>query len=48
MERIGDDGTVYFTQTAREAVTAIDPGLAEPLEIGDLPARAERLDAALR
>jgi hypothetical protein len=48
VERIDDDGTVHFTETVREAVAAIDPGLAEPLEIGDLEARADRLDAALR
>lgn len=48
VERIDDDGTVHFTETVREAVAAVDPGLAEPLEIGDLEARADRLDAALR
>jgi hypothetical protein len=48
VERIDDDGTVHFTETVREAVAAIDPGLAEPLEIGDLEARADRLDTALR
>jgi hypothetical protein len=48
VERIDDDGTVHFTESAREAVAAIDPGLAEPLEIGGLAARADQLDAALR
>ena len=48
VERIDDDGTVHFTEAVREAVAGLDPGLAEPLEIGDLEARADRLDAALR
>jgi hypothetical protein len=48
VEKIDDDGTVHFTEAAREAVAAVDPALAEPLEIGDLEARAARLDAALR
>ncbi len=48
VERIDDDGTVHFTAAAREAVAAVDPALAEPLEIGDLEARAAQLDAALR
>jgi hypothetical protein len=48
VERIDEDGTVHFTEAAREAVAAIDPGLAEPLEIGSLEARADQLDAALR
>lgn len=47
VERIGPDGTVHFTAACREAVAALDPGLAEPLPIGDLQARADRLDAAL-
>ena len=48
VERIDDDGTVHFTEAVRAAVAAVDPGLAEPLEIGDLEARADRLDTALR
>jgi hypothetical protein len=48
VEKIDDDGTVHFTEAAREAVAAVDPALAEPLEIGDLEARAAQLDAALR
>jgi hypothetical protein len=47
VERIGDDGTVYFTDACREAVADVDPGLAGPLEIGDLEERAARLDAAV-
>jgi hypothetical protein len=48
VEKIDDDGTVHFTAAAREAVATVDPALAEPLEIGDLEARAAQLDAALR
>jgi hypothetical protein len=48
VEKIDDDGTIHFTEAAREAVATIDPALAEPLEIGDLEARAAKLDAALR
>jgi hypothetical protein len=48
VDHIDDAGTVHFTETVREAVAAIDPGLAEPLEIADLEARADLLDAALR
>ena len=47
VERIDDDGTVHFTESCREAIAAIDPSLADPLEIGDLEARAVQLDAAL-
>jgi hypothetical protein len=47
VEKIDADGTVHFTAAAREAVAAIDPGLAEPLEISDLQARADELDVAL-
>jgi hypothetical protein len=47
VEKIDPDGTVHFTEAAREAVAAINPGLAEPLEIGDLEARADQLDVAL-
>ncbi|HEY0719442.1 MAG TPA: KR domain-containing protein [Streptosporangiaceae bacterium] len=48
VERIDEDGTVHFTEAARETVAAIDPGLADPLEISALAARADQLDAALR
>ncbi len=47
VERVDHDGTVYFTAACREAVAAVDPGLADPLPISDLGARAARLDAAL-
>jgi hypothetical protein len=47
VERIDDDGTVYFTAACREAIATLDPGLADPLPVGDLDARAARLDAAL-
>jgi len=45
--RIDGDGTVNFTAACRDAVAALDPGLAEPLSPGDLAARAALLDAAL-
>ena len=45
--RIDEDGTVHFTAACRDAVAALDPGLADPLPLGDLAARAARLDAAL-
>jgi hypothetical protein len=48
VERIDDDGTVHFTEAARAAVAHVDPTLADPLEIGALEPRAEKLDAALR
>jgi hypothetical protein len=38
---------VYFTAACREAVATLDPGLADPLPVGDLDTRAARLDAAL-
>jgi hypothetical protein len=47
IERIDDDGTVHFTAASRDAVAGIGPGLAEPLAIDDLQARATALDAAL-
>ena len=47
VERIDDDGTVHFTAACRAAVATLDPGLAEPLPVGDLEGRAARLDAAL-
>jgi streptogramin lyase len=47
VERIDDDGTVHFTAACRHAVAALDPGLADPLPVDDLEARAARLDAAL-
>jgi hypothetical protein len=47
IERIDDDGTVHFTAAGRDAIASIDPGLAEPLAMDDLQARAAALDAAL-
>jgi len=47
IERIDDDGTVHFTAASRDAVAGIGAGLAEPLAIDDLQARATALDAAL-
>ena len=47
VERIDDDGTVHFTTACREAVAAFAPDLAEPLAVGDLLARASRLDEVL-
>ncbi len=47
VERVDHGGTVYFTAACREAVAAVDPGLADPLPVSDLGARAARLDAAL-
>ncbi len=47
VERIDPDGTVHFTAACQKAVAGIDPGLAEPLPLSDLQARADRLDAAL-
>ena len=47
VQRIDDDGTVHFTAACREAVVTLDPGLADPLPVSDLDARAARLDAAL-
>jgi hypothetical protein len=45
--RIDDDGKVHFTTAARDAVADIGPGLAGPLAIDDLEARAAALDAVL-
>jgi hypothetical protein len=47
IERIDDDGTVHFTAASRDAIASIDPGLAEPLAIDDLQARAAALDGAV-
>lgn len=44
---IDAEGTVHFTEEARQAVAALDPGLAEPLRPDDAPARLRRLRAAL-
>lgn len=47
IERIDPDGTVHFTEAARAAVADIAPDLAEPLAVGDIEARAARLDEVL-
>ena len=47
VERIDGDGTVHFTAACREAVADFAPDLAEPLAIGELAARAARLDEVL-
>ena len=43
IDRVDDDGTVHFTDEAREAVAAVAPDLAEPLAIADIDRRAARL-----
>jgi hypothetical protein len=47
IERIDDDGTVHFTDACRLAVADLEPELAAPLALGDVPARAALLDAVL-
>jgi hypothetical protein len=47
VERIDEDGTVYFTAACQDAVASLDPHLAAPLPVSDLQSRAARLDAAL-
>ena len=47
VERIDDDGTVYFTDACKAAVADLAPELAAPLAIGDLAARAALLDSIL-
>jgi hypothetical protein len=47
VERIGDDGTVHFTDACKAAVADLAPELAAPLAIGDLTARASLLDSIL-
>ncbi|RRR98243.1 saccharopine dehydrogenase NADP-binding domain-containing protein [Glycomyces terrestris] len=47
VERIDPDGTVHFTDAAREAVAGLAPDLAEPLPLGDMDARAALLDEVL-
>jgi hypothetical protein len=47
IERIDEDGTVHFTEGCRVAVADLEPELAAPLAIGDVPARAALLDAVL-
>ena len=47
IDHVDEDGTVHFTAASRRAVASFDAGLAEPLAIDDLEARAAMLDAAL-
>lgn len=47
IESIDSDGTVHMTQAAREAVDGIEPGLGEPLRVGDLSERVALLDRFL-
>ncbi|GAA2271929.1 hypothetical protein GCM10009853_027060 [Glycomyces scopariae] len=47
VERVDADGTVHFTDAAREAVAKVAPDLAEPLALDDMDARAARLDEVL-
>jgi hypothetical protein len=47
IERIDDDGTVHFTDACKAAVADLEPELAAPLAIGDLPGRAALLDSIL-
>ena len=42
------DGTVHFTAAAQAAVAELDPVLAEPLRLADLPIRARRLQKLVR
>lgn len=43
VERIDEDGTVHFTDTARAALEPFDPALVEPLDPTRLGERLERL-----
>nr|BFF25567.1 hypothetical protein GCM10025732_35320 [Glycomyces mayteni] len=47
VERIDPDGTVHFTDAAREAVADVAPDLAEPLALADMEARGALLDEVL-
>ena len=47
IERIDEDGTVHFTEACRRAVADLEPELAAPLVIGDVPTRAALLDSVL-
>ncbi|MEU6249620.1 KR domain-containing protein [Glycomyces sp. NPDC047010] len=47
VERIDPDGTVHFTDAAREAVADLAPDLAEPLPLADMDARGALLDEVL-
>jgi hypothetical protein len=47
VEKVDDSGTLFFTEAARDAVSAIDPGLCEPIAPEHAFARLQRLRAVL-
>jgi hypothetical protein len=47
VDSIGADGTVTFTERAREAVATVAPWLTEPLHPDEAPERADRIRALL-
>ena len=48
IEEIAEDGTVSFTNTAKSAVAALDPALAEPLSPDDVAERYQLLARHLK
>jgi hypothetical protein len=48
IERVGEDGTVYFTEAARQAAAEVNPKLGEPLSPGDAMARFRLLARCLK
>lgn len=48
IENVAEDGTVHFTEAARQAAAEVDPKLAEPLSPGDATARFELLAHCLK
>jgi hypothetical protein len=47
VERIDEDGTVHFTDACKAAVAELEPELAAPLRLEDVPERAALLDRIL-
>lgn len=47
IDHIGDDGTLFYTKQAKEAVAPWCPELAEPLKLGDLNKRLALLKACI-
>jgi hypothetical protein len=47
VERIAEDGTVTFTEAAKEALAGVEPALTEPLAPADVTARYELLARCL-
>jgi hypothetical protein len=45
IERIDEDGTVYYTEHARQSVAEFCPELAGPLRPGDVESRFQILQA---